>query len=160
VSTLAAFGLADYASAKEHGLEGFENYFLSDVVLPIGLVDRILAGDEAEESRVHSGYEWPKEARIPDSQDVVLRRIPVPLLWNNISDLSIQSEPRVRWKLENGGEISTARLLAAHCKNLFNRVGVSQHGVDACICVPANILESAQDYLLSKVDPSVETLIQ
>ena len=151
MSTLAAFGLADYASAKEHKLEGFENSFLSDVVLPIGLVERVLAGDEAEQSRVHSGYEWPKEARIPDSHDAVLRRVPVPLLWNNISDLSIENEPRVRWKLENGGEISTARLLAAHCRNIFNRAGLIQNGVDACICVPANILESAQDYFLSEL---------
>lgn len=151
MGSLAGFGLGDFAMSSKAEVPPHENRYLSDVVLPSGLLEPVLVGEASERSRVHSGYQWPRDANIPVGRRAALRRLPIPMLWNLITENLKANEPRVRWRLERGGELSTASLLAKHCRRLIDVVEPADNARDVCICIPSGTTESAQDYLLTEL---------
>ena len=73
---VSAFGLNDCV-AKPNGGQKTSGFYLADAVLPKRALGQIRTGDEAEKERVHSGLDWPPEARVKPGEP--LRRVPIPV---------------------------------------------------------------------------------
>ncbi len=137
---LAAFGLDDSCAG---GKKVPTSEFLpASVILPRTWRGVILTGETAAASRVETGLMWPPEARI--SEDTVLRRVPVSLLWSKL----VQDGDKLSYWNPSGDtpRCSTAKALHAHLTDLLDRAGWKEQKV--VIAIPNTLDEMGQEELL------------
>ncbi len=137
----AAFGLADQVINFEGDRTG-ESFFLGDAVLPANSSGRIRTGVAAEEERIHSGLNWPPEARV--GRDVPLRRAPIPCVWRGLLEAGDRS---ARWNVGRGVGFTMSRILSAHIGRLLEESGCKPTDM-AVIAIPDALEEFGQEALL------------
>jgi len=115
-------------------------------VLPTTVFGRILTGNLAKESRIHSGLMWPPEARVEPGN--YLRRVPVSYAWRMFVEAG---DSPLRWGLEGGVSIPVSRILAAHLEDVV-RTQDFQNGDVAVIAIPNNLDEFGQDELINNLN--------
>lgn len=122
------------------------SFYLADVIFPVNHTGEILAGQNAETSRVDSGLSWPPEARIDGNQP--LRRLPIPIAWHLLTD---SQDKEARWNMDNGANFSIAKALAAHIsENLKNKTPKNEPG-EIVLAIPNVLDEYGQDALLREL---------
>ena len=77
---IANFGLLDKVICQDEELLADDGFTLADVLLPQGILGRIVTGEEAENQRTHTGLSWPMEAKIRADAMQPLRRAPLSVL--------------------------------------------------------------------------------
>jgi len=118
-------------------------FYLKDVVLPLHNGGRLLTGDEAERSRISTGYCWPPEAQVRKSSDYHLRRVPVPWAWRILVDAK---DKYIRWKVGGGVSFGISRILAAH---IASQLGdEKKRAAEVVIAIPNHLDEFGQEELL------------
>ncbi|WP_174405365.1 hypothetical protein [Desulfovibrio subterraneus] len=119
-------------------------FYLADAVLPQSSLGQIRTGDEAESERIHSGLQWPPEARVLPEKP--LRRVPIPVAWSLLVDAGDRT---VRWEGGRGNSIPLASILAAHVKGLLEENDFTYSNQDqAVVAIPDHLDEYGQEALL------------
>lgn len=140
---VSAFGLKDCATATD-GECKTNGFYLADAVLPQSALEPIRTGNEAEAERLHSGLQWPPEARVIPGTP--LRRVPIPVAWSLLVDAGDRS---VRWEGGNGVSFPLAKILAAHVKGLLDENEFAYTKKErAVVAIPDHLDEYGQETLL------------
>ena len=140
---VSAFGLMDCTAAADGACKA-SGFYLADAVLPQSSLGQIRTGDEAESERIHSGLQWPPEARVVPGNP--LRRVPIPVAWTLLVDAGDRT---VRWEGGRGNSIPLASILAAHVKGLLDANDFTYNKRDqAVVAIPDHLDEYGQEALL------------
>ncbi len=140
---VSAFGLMDCAAVTEGGCKRC-GFYLADAVLPQSSLGQIRTGDEAESERIHSGLQWPPEARVVPGKP--LRRVPIPVAWSLLVDAGDRT---VRWEGARGNSTPLASILATHVKGLLDKNDFTYSNQDhAVVAIPDHLDEYGQEALL------------
>jgi len=143
VHGISAFGINDCAITPG-GTCTTSGFYLADAVLPQRALGKIRTGDEAEQERVHSGLQWPPEARV--NPDTPLRRVPIPVAWSLLVDAG---DSPVHWNAGNGVSIPLAHIVAAHINGLLDENIQEQASTEkVVIAIPDHLDEYGQEALL------------
>ncbi|WP_029895516.1 hypothetical protein [Desulfohalovibrio reitneri] len=144
---VSAFGLRDCATVTD-GKCKTNGLYLADAVLPQRAMGQIRTGEEAEAERIHSGLQWPPEARVSPGKP--LRRVPIPVAWSLLVDAGDRS---VSWEGGNGVSIPLASILAAHIKGLLDENEFTYGNQErAVVAIPDHLDEYGQESLLKAFD--------
>lgn len=126
-------GLKDrYFVAGEKHPHG-ETYRLADVILPSHPFGQLLTGQQAVESRLSSGLNWPPEAQVRPERS--LHRVPISWAWRLLVDAGDKS---VRWSVGRDGSFPLPRMLAAHIAGCLKEAGNAWDSVVIAIIVVLN----------------------
>lgn len=122
------------------------SFYLADVVFPTTHAGEILAGQNAEASRVDSGLSWPPEARIDGNQPH--RRLPIPIAWRLLTDAQ---DKEARWTMDKGVNFSIAKALAAHISENLKDKAPKNEPREIVLAIPNALDEYGQDVLLREL---------
>ncbi len=100
---IAHFGLLDRVVCQDQEFLANNDFTLSDVLLPQGILGRIAIGEEAENQRTHTGLAWPMESQIRTKAMQALRRAPLPILWRALIE---RGDRFAAWKNFDGTDFS------------------------------------------------------
>lgn len=140
---VSAFGLMDCAAVTD-GRCKTSGFYLADAVLPQSALGQVRTGDEAESERIHSGLQWPPEARVVPGKP--LRRVPIPVAWSLLVDAGDRT---VRWEGVRGNSTPLALILATHVKGLLDENDFTYSNRDkAVVAIPDHLDEYGQEALL------------
>lgn len=129
---IANFGLLDMVVAEGCTLTNDESFTLADVLLPQGILGRIVTGEEAESQRTHTGLSWPREAKIHIGSDLALRRAPLPVLWRALVE---RGDRFSAWKTSDRAEFSIGRMLAQSLLDTYIQAEKSLASINADDCL-------------------------
>lgn len=140
---VSSFGLMDCVAVSGGGCKT-SGFYLADAVLPQNALEQVRTGDEAEAERIHSGLQWPPEARVVLGRP--LRRVPIPVAWSLLVDAGDRA---VRWESDSGISTPLASILAAHVKALLDENDFAHSTQDrAVVAIPDHLDEYGQEALL------------
>jgi hypothetical protein len=142
---VSAFGLNDCVAEPDGELKT-SGFYVADAVLPKRALGQIRTGDEAEKERVHSGLDWPPEARVKPGKP--LRRVPIPVAWSLLVDAGDTPVP-ARWSAQDVS-IPLATIIAAHVRGvLHEKSGFdTENDSRAVVAIPDHLDEFHQEALL------------
>lgn len=118
------------------------NFYLADAVLPLHSGGRILVGEEAERSRVSSGFHWPPESQVKVGPGFHIRRVPIAWAWRILIDAK---DKFTKWKIATGVSFDITRIIAAH---IAERLGSENKKANIIIAIPNHLDEFGQEGLL------------
>lgn len=143
----SVFGLNDCVSQSEKGCTP-PNSYLADAVLPQTPFGTIRVGREAKEERIHTGLNWPPEARVQRGD--YIRRVPIPYAWRAIVEAGDRPS---RWNVGNGVSFTLSRIIARHVAATLNEEGngFSANRDTAVVAIPNHLDEFGQEALLREL---------
>lgn len=142
---ISGFGLHDHLSVKQDRRDFYQDFFLADAVLPLSPLGKIRTGQEAEDERIHTGLNWPPEARL--DPDKFIRRAPIPLVWRALVEAG---DSPAYWKTAKQS-FPLVKILTAHLNNLAEEGEVKNPDVCPVVAIPNHLDEYGQEALLREL---------
>jgi hypothetical protein len=139
---LTAFGLNDALWPEDGQLEE-KDFTLQNVILPSSDNNILLAGMKANNSRVHTGYSWPLEARLGDT----IRRVPLAIAWRAMIEAGDQSS---FWH-QDGFQWPLGKILACYLAQLVNSAHLDTDNYSLSIAIADSLDEIGQESLLQEL---------
>ncbi len=147
VAGLSLFGLQDYAEFVGSDLPQ-QPFILEHAILPFKRSGTILTGEQAIHNRIHTGINWPLEARI--SRDSPIRRVPLSYIWRLLVEAGDRS---ATWTVGPNVSFSLAKIIAARTVSVLKQAADddSPDKFMPVLAIPNHLDEYGQELLLREM---------